>query len=537
MFAVISLVDCIAGKVKILEKQKGGASPSGKKIRVKMSAVLSLAERITEKLTTLEKQKGRVVPGVCDERIQVKISAVNSLAEGLAHNLAILEKQKGRGAPGVCDEQIQVKMSAVNSLAEGLVDNLSRLEKQNGGAEVFDANVHGKMYAMRSLAAGLVDNLTILEKQKGENVPGQQRFEHSSTVRELQTKHQQMTSDLMLKYQEVTRAHDSQAARAKEMENSNVRLQQQVELLTQQKNALQENLQSLARQVPVASATCNASEGELHEALRALRQARGEVQQWQEQHQQAHGNAQMLKAQYENTMLELQQSQLVGQQASALHQQAVEEADKHRQELLLMKESETMQVTTLKTKVMELESLVAEKQREVDSLSHQLRGTRAEKVGLEKTRAVRVEPEKEILGGAILGSVIEEIAALKKKVNHSPSKSSSVTVPVRAMISSIESTGYPMHAPRAATSSKALTVEQGNLTPPQPLQSRVLYKNPATSTQAKESPPKKYLQAALPALQASTSYKQVSRPVPGAVGINEEISKSYRTLAPRTNTR
>jgi len=447
-------------------------------------------------------QKARHVDLQRDIGLQEQISNLSQKTKNVAEKAQTLEqvvatlevRQHQTQAPvsapqaALAKENIDEQMSEVKVLADGIVHKfqdkaealeqiVTRLEEHQRravatpiNAVMFEQKIHDKMSAVKLLAEGLVENLNILEQKEGRVAPVQRGLEYPLASAELETQHQHMTleaqqwkakhedqicqmQDLMLRYEELARAHDSQAARARELEVGHKTLQEQVERLTQQNVAHQESIQTLA---PAADdAKCR--ELELHEVVL---QAKGEAQQWQDLHQRA-------QAQYESAMLELQQSQLAGQQA-------VQEANMHRQELL-SKQAELVQMNALNTKVRELENLVAKKQQEVDSLSQQLR----------ETKSGQAAPTQEEVGeGATFGSLMDEIAALSAKVSQnlkdgppkslrsgSPPKSLRTGSPAKEQVPGKE-TASPTHFPDLAVSlSRAIKAssplrERGNSASP-----------------------------------------------------------------------
>jgi len=482
-------------------------------------------------------QKARHVDLQRDIGLQEQISNLSQKTKNVAEKAQTLEqvvatlevRQHQTQAPvsapqaALAKENIDEQMSEVKVLADGIVHKfqdkaealeqiVTRLEEHQRravatpiNAVMFEQKIHDKMSAVKLLAEGLVENLNILEQKEGRVAPVQRGLEYPLASAELETQHQHMTleaqqwkakhedqicqmQDLMLRYEELARAHDSQAARARELEVGHKTLQEQVERLTQQNVAHQESIQTLA---PAADdAKCR--ELELHEVVL---QAKGEAQQWQDLHQRA-------QAQYESAMLELQQSQLAGQQAA-------QDADTHRQELL-SKQAELVQMSTLRSKVMQLENLVADKQQEVDRLSQQLRGAQAghaekqqevdrlnqqlrgaqagqpapkqeiaqagkaapKQENVEATRDLqeiveigKAAPKQEAVEGTTLGSVIEEIAKLKQSLRVSSPKSMRTISPPKS--SSFKEQTSPVSA---ASSFKGYLVKgssyKGSASPP-----------------------------------------------------------------------
>jgi len=302
-----------------------------------------------------------------------------------------------------------------------------------------DAKFTAKIDAVEALADSLSQNLFLLESKVaagGAIAPAavSRDLELQNEVQSWRTKHEdqyRVHQDLMAKYnqislshQEMTRAHDSHAARALELEQSHRALQQEIEALTNQNSAHVQNIQSLTVQLqqpmspPKATAVDSGGSAREVELSAALLEARGErdhwqnqhglvisqheqvladMQHWQAQHQQASAQAlhwetqhqqvsadmQNMQAQYERAVADLQQVQMTGQESTAQYQQAVAEAAAHR-EALQLKDAELMQMGALNNKVVELEQMIALKQQEVDLVSQQLNEVSASKAIIEQ---------------------------------------------------------------------------------------------------------------------------------------------------------
>jgi len=199
----------------------------------------------------------------------------------------------------------------------------------------------------------------------------------------------------MAQYQDAIKAHTAQAARLGEFEMAHIALQRQIQQIKNEKDAQIQSLKLQLKYVPSADSAASVREMQLAAELAEVKKtaehwesqyrvAMAETHQWQLRHQFVTEDLQKLQVEYQTAQGEMEHCQIILQEMSEQHRQAVQEAEMHQEEL----QKQRTEIVQLMEGLSKCERAAALRETEVDSLNQQLQEAHNEKGKLSTEHSV-----------------------------------------------------------------------------------------------------------------------------------------------------